>query len=150
MLDDYRFILDLCAGENIPVPIFVIADTMGWDNPKAVKLHRALRLEPDDFINQGGLSRAGSAVWETKGDHPCLRRADGGISRVRQGRRCQRTDFAVRTSEIFLINQPRPIRSVHSGDGWTPETIADHATLALKADFMLLKVAADVLSWDPV
>lgn len=58
--------------------------------------------------------------------------------------------FAVRNNEIFLINQPRPIRSVHSGDGWTPEAIADHAIPALKANFMPLEVSADVFSWDPV
>ncbi|MDF1669781.1 MAG: SDR family oxidoreductase [Roseovarius sp.] len=58
--------------------------------------------------------------------------------------------FAVRNNEIFLVNQPRPIRSVHSGDGWTPEAIADHAIPALKADFMPLEVSADVFSWDPV
>jgi len=58
--------------------------------------------------------------------------------------------FAVRNNEIFLINQPRPIRSVHSGDGWTPEAIADHAIPALKADFMPLEVSADVFSWDPI
>lgn len=37
VLDDFRFVLDLCAEENIPVPILVIADTMGWGNPEAVK-----------------------------------------------------------------------------------------------------------------
>ena len=58
--------------------------------------------------------------------------------------------FAVRNNEIFLVNQPRPIRSVHSGDGWTPEAIANHAIPALKADFMPLEVSADVFSWDPV
>jgi len=58
--------------------------------------------------------------------------------------------FAVRNNEIFLINQPRPVRSVHSGEGWTPEAIADHAIPALKANFMPLEVSADVFSWDPV
>ncbi len=58
--------------------------------------------------------------------------------------------FAVRNNEIFLVNQPRPIRSVHSGDGWTPEAIANHAIPALKADFMPIEVSADVFSWDPV
>ena len=28
--------------------------------------------------------------------------------------------FAVRKNEIFLMSQPRPIRSVHRDDGWTP------------------------------
>ena len=35
--------------------------------------------------------------------------------------------FAVRMNEIFLMSQPRPIRSVHRAEGWTPEAIAEHA-----------------------
>ncbi|MBV1925596.1 MAG: SDR family NAD(P)-dependent oxidoreductase [Rhodobacteraceae bacterium] len=58
--------------------------------------------------------------------------------------------FAVRNNEILLINQPRPVRSVHRGEGWTPETIAEHAIPALKANFAPLEVSADVFSWDPV
>jgi len=58
--------------------------------------------------------------------------------------------FAVRNNEIFLMSQPRPIRSVHRGEGWTPETIAEHALPALQADLYPLDVSADVFSWDPV
>ena len=58
--------------------------------------------------------------------------------------------FAVRNNEIFLMSQPRPIRSVHRGEGWTPETIAEHALPALEPDFYPLAVSADVFSWDPV
>ena len=58
--------------------------------------------------------------------------------------------FAVRNNEIFLMSQPRPIRSVHRGEGWTPETIAEHALPALQADLYSLDVSADVFSWDPV
>ena len=58
--------------------------------------------------------------------------------------------FAVRNNEIFLVNQPRPVRSVHRSEGWTPETIADHAIPALKASFVPLDVSADVFSWDPI
>jgi NAD(P)-dependent dehydrogenase (short-subunit alcohol dehydrogenase family) len=58
--------------------------------------------------------------------------------------------FAVRMNEIFLMSQPRPVRSVHSGDGWTPDTIAVHAAPALKSHFTPLEVSADVFSWDPV
>jgi NAD(P)-dependent dehydrogenase (short-subunit alcohol dehydrogenase family) len=58
--------------------------------------------------------------------------------------------FAVRNNEIFLMSQPRPIRSVHRGEGWTPETIAEHALPALRADLYPLDVSADVFSWDPV
>ena len=58
--------------------------------------------------------------------------------------------FAVRSNEIFLISQPRPVRSVHRGDGWTPETIGEQAMPALEADFYPLDVSADVFSWDPI
>ncbi len=58
--------------------------------------------------------------------------------------------FAVRNNEIFLISQPRPVRSVHRGEGWTAETIAEHAIPALRAHFLPLEVSADVFSWDPV
>jgi NAD(P)-dependent dehydrogenase (short-subunit alcohol dehydrogenase family) len=58
--------------------------------------------------------------------------------------------FAVRNNEIFLFSQPRPIRSVHSQGGWTPEQIGSHAIPALTASFTPLEVSADVFSWDPV
>jgi len=58
--------------------------------------------------------------------------------------------FSVRNNEIFLMSQPRPIRSVQAGEGWTPEAIAEHAMPALKASFYDLDVSADVFSWDPV
>ncbi|CAG9273284.1 NAD(P)-dependent dehydrogenase (short-subunit alcohol dehydrogenase family) [Paraburkholderia unamae] len=58
--------------------------------------------------------------------------------------------FAVRNNEIFLMSQPRPVRSVHRGEGWTPETIAEHAMPALRQSFHTLDVSADVFSWDPV
>lgn len=58
--------------------------------------------------------------------------------------------FAVRGNEIFLMSQPRPLRSIHRGEGWTPQTIAEHAIPALRSNFMPLEVSADVFSWDPV
>ena len=58
--------------------------------------------------------------------------------------------FAVRANEIFLMSQPRPIRGVHRGEGWTPQTVAEHAMPALKADFFALETSGEVFSWDPV
>lgn len=58
--------------------------------------------------------------------------------------------FGVRNNEIFLMNQPRPVRSVHRGEGWTAEEIATHAIPALKSSFMDLARSPDVWSWDPV
>jgi NAD(P)-dependent dehydrogenase (short-subunit alcohol dehydrogenase family) len=58
--------------------------------------------------------------------------------------------FAVRNNEIFLMSQPRPLRSVQRSEGWTPQQIADHAMPALKASFLGLERSGDVFNWDPV
>jgi NAD(P)-dependent dehydrogenase (short-subunit alcohol dehydrogenase family) len=58
--------------------------------------------------------------------------------------------FAVRNNEIFLMSQPRPVRSVHRSEGWSPETVLSHALPALKASFYPLDRSGDVFSWDPV
>ena len=58
--------------------------------------------------------------------------------------------FAVRNNEIFLMSQNRPIRSIHRDEGWTPETIAEHAAPALKSDFYDLARSQDIWPWDPV
>ena len=58
--------------------------------------------------------------------------------------------FGVRMNEIFLFGQHRPVRSVHRGEGWTPETIAEHGMPALKASFSPLDRSADVFTWDPI
>jgi NAD(P)-dependent dehydrogenase (short-subunit alcohol dehydrogenase family) len=58
--------------------------------------------------------------------------------------------FAVRNNEIFLISQPRPVRSVHRSEGWTPESVASHAMPAMRASFFPLDRSGDVISWDPI
>ena len=58
--------------------------------------------------------------------------------------------FGVRMNEIFLMSQSRPLRSVHRGEGWTPQTIAEHAMPALKPSFYKLDRSADVFSWDAI
>ena len=58
--------------------------------------------------------------------------------------------FSVRNNEISLISQPRPLRSIHRGEGWTPQTIAEHGMPALKPSFYKLDRSADIFPWDPV
>ena len=58
--------------------------------------------------------------------------------------------FAVRMNEIYLMSQSRPIRSVQRSDGWTPQTIAEHAMPAMKGSFFKLDRSADIFTWDPV
>ena len=58
--------------------------------------------------------------------------------------------FSVRANEIFLMSQPRPLRSVHRSDGWTAASIAEHAIPAMRAQFYGLDKSADVFTWDPI
>ena len=58
--------------------------------------------------------------------------------------------FAVRGNEIFLMSQPRPVRGMHTAEGWTPETIAERVLPAMKPNFFPLESSNVVFSWDPV
>lgn len=58
--------------------------------------------------------------------------------------------FGVRNNEIYLFSQPRPIRSAHRGEGWTPESVLDTALPMLAADFYPLERSGDVFTWEPV
>jgi NAD(P)-dependent dehydrogenase (short-subunit alcohol dehydrogenase family) len=58
--------------------------------------------------------------------------------------------FCVRKNEIFLFSVPRPVRSMHRSDGWTPETIASDLLPAFRPSFHQLQRSSDVFAWDPV
>ena len=58
--------------------------------------------------------------------------------------------FAVRNNEVFLMNQPRPIRAIHRGDGWTAEALGEQLPAAFGPSLTPLERSADVFSWDPV
>ncbi|MBJ7483891.1 SDR family NAD(P)-dependent oxidoreductase [Brevundimonas sp.] len=58
--------------------------------------------------------------------------------------------FCVRKNEIFLFSVPRPIRSTHRSEGWTPETIESDMLPALRPSFHDLQRTGDVFSWDPI
>ena len=58
--------------------------------------------------------------------------------------------FGVRANEIMLFSQPRPIRSVHMSEGWTPESIAQIAAPALRHHFFPLERSPDAIDWDPI
>jgi len=56
--------------------------------------------------------------------------------------------FAVRGSEIFLFNQPRPVRGM--ARDWTPASVIEHALPALAGDFTDLGASGSVFTWDAV
>ena len=49
---------------------------------------------------------------------------------------------------IYLFSAPRPIRSLHSAVGWTPEAIAKHALPALKLSLLLIDRSGDAFFLD--
>jgi NAD(P)-dependent dehydrogenase (short-subunit alcohol dehydrogenase family) len=58
--------------------------------------------------------------------------------------------FGVRANEIYFFNQIRMIRSVHRAEGWTPESIAEHAMPAFEASFFPNVPSMALTPWDPI
>jgi len=58
--------------------------------------------------------------------------------------------FGVRNNEVFLFNQPRPIRSIHRSDGWTPQKLDEQLKGAFGPSLTPLERSGDVFSWDPM
>jgi NAD(P)-dependent dehydrogenase (short-subunit alcohol dehydrogenase family) len=58
--------------------------------------------------------------------------------------------FGVRNNEVYLFNQPRPIRSLHRSDGWTPQKLDEQLKGAFGPSLTPMERSTDVFSWDPV
>jgi NAD(P)-dependent dehydrogenase (short-subunit alcohol dehydrogenase family) len=58
--------------------------------------------------------------------------------------------FAVRGNEVFLFNQPRPVRGMARLEGWTPQSLIEHALPAMRANYTDVGASASVFPWDPV
>jgi NAD(P)-dependent dehydrogenase (short-subunit alcohol dehydrogenase family) len=58
--------------------------------------------------------------------------------------------FSVRNNEIYLFSQPRPVRTLHRGEGWTADALAEMLPDALGTWLTPLERSADVITWDPV
>jgi NAD(P)-dependent dehydrogenase (short-subunit alcohol dehydrogenase family) len=58
--------------------------------------------------------------------------------------------FGVRNNEVYLFNQPRPIRALHRSDGWTPQKLDEQLKGAFGPSLTPLERSGDVFSWDPV
>jgi len=58
--------------------------------------------------------------------------------------------FSVRNNEIYLFNQPRPVKTIHRADGWTPERIAAELNPAFAPLFTPLERSEEVFIWDPI
>jgi NAD(P)-dependent dehydrogenase (short-subunit alcohol dehydrogenase family) len=58
--------------------------------------------------------------------------------------------FYVRGNEIMIFRQFEVARSVHRGEGWTPQSIIDHCIPALKPSMSPPRMAHEITTWDPV
>ena len=58
--------------------------------------------------------------------------------------------FYVRSNEIMLMSQHRPVRIIHRGEGWTPQLIHEHAMTALRPHLTPSAPSASYFNWDPV
>ncbi|HUN76685.1 MAG TPA: SDR family oxidoreductase [Steroidobacteraceae bacterium] len=58
--------------------------------------------------------------------------------------------FGVRANELYFFSQIRMIRSVHRSEGWTPESIAEHAMPAFEASFFPNVPSMTLTPWDPL
>lgn len=58
--------------------------------------------------------------------------------------------FGVRNNEIYLFSQPRPVRTAHTSDGWTPDSIIERVFPMFEDEFYPLHRSGDVFTWDPV
>jgi NAD(P)-dependent dehydrogenase (short-subunit alcohol dehydrogenase family) len=58
--------------------------------------------------------------------------------------------FGVRANEIYFFSQPRILRTLHRAEGWTPESIAEHAIPALESSFYENVPSMAITPWDPI
>ena len=59
--------------------------------------------------------------------------------------------FGVRKNEIFVFSKPRPVRTMHKSDGWTPQSIADEFLPAARTFFSdPTERSGDIFGYDPI
>ncbi len=58
--------------------------------------------------------------------------------------------LSVRNNEIYLFNQPRPVKTIHRPEGWTPETLAAELKNAFASALTPLERSEDVFNWEPI
>jgi NAD(P)-dependent dehydrogenase (short-subunit alcohol dehydrogenase family) len=58
--------------------------------------------------------------------------------------------FGVRNNEIYLFSQNRPVKTAHTAEGWTPETVAERVFAQFQHEFYPLHRSGDIFTWEPV
>lgn len=58
--------------------------------------------------------------------------------------------FGVRNNEIYFFSKTRPVKIMHTQDGWTPQSVLDRAIPAFAPAFLPPTRSGQVFCWDPV
>lgn len=58
--------------------------------------------------------------------------------------------FGVRAKEIILFSLPRPVRTIHRDEGWTPQTVAEVIPGAMADSFFPLTTTAQIFPYEPL
>jgi hypothetical protein len=59
--------------------------------------------------------------------------------------------YCARKNEIFVFSKPRPVRTMHKSEGWTPQSIADDFLPAARPFFSdPAERSGDVFGYDPI
>ena len=58
--------------------------------------------------------------------------------------------FGARGNEVYLYNQPRPVRTLHRSEGWTPGTLAEMLVPAFQSSFTPAERTKNVLGWEAI
>lgn len=66
------------------------------------------------------------------------------------GRKITGQIFGVRSNEIYLFNQSRPIRTAHTSEGWSPASVIERVFPMFEPSLTPLVRSGEFFSWDPV
>lgn len=58
--------------------------------------------------------------------------------------------FGARGNEVYLYDQPRPIRTLHRNDGWTVEKLSTTLPGAFRSSMTPAERTRDVFSWEAI
>ncbi len=58
--------------------------------------------------------------------------------------------FGVRGNEIYLFSQPRPVKTLHNGAGWTHDSLAAMVEPSLRRELVGLESTGEYFDWDPI
>jgi len=58
--------------------------------------------------------------------------------------------FGVRGNEIYLFSQPRPVKTLHNGAGWSHESLAAMVEPSIRNEMISLEGTGEYFSWDPI